>query len=68
MYRINSLKKGMYRYFHRIGVWNCVVQFHAIHRGDALYWEMEFLVVVQFQRIKSLILNLNYMCNQTIEF
>jgi hypothetical protein len=45
-----------------------VVQFYAIQRGDALYWVMEFLVIVQFQRIGSLIPNLNSMCNQTIEF
>jgi hypothetical protein len=44
-----------------------VVQFHAIQRGDALYWE-EFLVLVQFHIIGSLILNLNSTCNQKIEF
>jgi hypothetical protein len=35
---------------------------------DTLYLEMEFLVIVQFQRIRSLVLNLNSMYKQTIEF
>jgi hypothetical protein len=29
-----------------------------------MYWEKEFLVIVQFQIIESLILNLNSMFNQ----
>jgi hypothetical protein len=44
-----------------------VVQFHVIPRGDALYWKVEFLVIVQFQGIGSPIPNLNSMRNQTIE-
>jgi hypothetical protein len=32
--------------------------------GEALYWEREFLVIVLFQRIRSLIPNLNSICNQ----
>jgi hypothetical protein len=38
-----------------------VVQFHVIQKGDALYCEIEFLVIVQFKGIGSLILNFNSM-------
>jgi hypothetical protein len=37
-------------------------------RSDALYCEKGFIVIVQFQGIAPLILNLNSTCNQTTEF
>jgi hypothetical protein len=33
-----------------------------------VYWKREFLVIVEFQGIMSLIPNLNSVCNQTTEF
>jgi hypothetical protein len=39
-----------------------------IRRGETIYWEMEFIVIFQLQRTESLIINFNFVCNQTIEF
>lgn len=36
--------------------------------GEARYWEREFLVIIQFQKIRPLIPNLNFVCHQTTEF
>jgi hypothetical protein len=41
---------------------------HTIQRGADLYWKRVILIIIQFQRIGSPIPNLNFMCNQTIEF
>jgi hypothetical protein len=36
--------------------------------GEAQYWEIEFLVIIQFQKNRPLIPNLNFVCHQTTKF